>query len=80
MGRDSLHPEKQRQPFAAEGALGFRHLIKVSEDGPGSRLYHTFVAECPVVGCVRAVTGIPVVFLDAFASILTVGPVAGAVA
>lgn len=52
----------------------------MSEEGTGSRLYHTFVAECPVIGCVRAVTGISVVFLDAFASIFTVGPVAGAVA
>lgn len=40
----------------------------------------TFVAERPVVGRVGAVTGVPVVLLYAFAAVLTVGPVAGAVA
>jgi hypothetical protein len=46
----------------------------------GSCLCHTFVAECPIIGCVRAVAGVAMVFFDAFASIFTVSPIAGAVA
>lgn len=40
----------------------------------------TFVAECSIVRCAGAVTGVAMVFLDAFASILAVCPVTGAVA
>lgn len=40
----------------------------------------TFVAEGAVVGRVRAVAGVAVVLLYTLASVLTVGPVAGAVA
>ena len=53
---------------------------KMSKNGFGNWLWLTFVAKCPIIGCAGAIAGVPVVFLYAFASILTVRPVAGAVA
>lgn len=40
----------------------------------------TFVAKCSIIGRVGTVTGITMIFLYAFASILTVSPITGAVA
>lgn len=56
--------------------LGSKGRVKVT----GNQLCLTFVAECPVVRRAGAVTGIAVIFLYALASVLTVRPVAGAVA
>lgn len=66
---------------ATKEALGrwFSH-IKMSKDGTGSHFCHTFVAEGPIIGCVGAVTGVAMVFLNAFASVFTVSSVAGTVA
>lgn len=40
----------------------------------------TFVAKCSIIGRVGAVTGVTMIFLYTFASILTVSPITGAVA
>jgi hypothetical protein len=46
----------------------------------GSGFGLTFVAESPIIGRVRAIAGVAMVFLYAFASIFTVGAIAGAMA